>query len=87
MDFIPEIKSGIPIPAGNGGKHKAKYNWLFKMKVGDCVDLPDYRTANLICSSVYQTGIGPTRKKGAGLVKQRAMNENGKTFYRLWRVA
>ena len=86
MDYEPEIKRGIPIPAGNGGQ-PPKYNWLFKMSVGDCVDLPDRRTANLIASSVYQSGIGRTKKKGAGLVKQRAMNENGKTFYRLWRVA
>lgn len=87
MNYEPEIKRGIPIPTGNGGKEKAKYNWLFKMQIGDCVDLPDSETANLIASSVYRTGIGPTRKKGAGLVKQRAMNENGTKFYRLWRVA
>jgi hypothetical protein len=86
MDFIPEIKSGIPIPAAHAGR-TTKYDWLFKMKVGDCVDLPDERSVKLVCSAVHNKGIGRNRRKGAGRVKQRAMNENGKTFYRLWRVA
>ena len=86
MNFEPEIKRGIPIPAHNS-REKSKYHWLLNMKIGDCIDVPDHKTAQSIISSVYQSGIGRNKKKGPGRVKQRVINDNGQKIYRIWRVS
>lgn len=83
---MPVFKSGVNIPPKKTPirpKGTKKYAWLANWKVMDCIEIDTERECNKIDGAVRKFGFGGV----PGKLSRRKVNENGQTFYRLWRVA
>ena len=83
---MPIFKSGYSIPDKKSPikpKGTVKYAWIHDWKIGDCVEVSTEDEASKIDAAVCKYGInGDT-----GKVSRRKVEENGQTFYRVWRIA
>lgn len=84
------IRKDIPIPpkTTRGRKGHTKWSWLWTMEIGDCVDVESQKAVNALYTAITNHGIGPKKKKGKGLIRQRAINDNnGEKVFRVWRIS
>ena len=83
---MPIFKTGVEIPPINNPIAKRngtrKYAWINDWKIGDMIELSTEREMFRVDAAVRKYGIDD---KPAKLVR-RKVEENGQTFYRLWRV-
>jgi hypothetical protein len=81
---MPIFKKNVPIPPSTWStKGTRKYKWLEDWQVGDCIEVTDAKEIEGIRNAVSRHGF----KGHKGKISQRAVNENGQNFYRIWRVA
>ena len=84
---MPIFKSNIaipprPLPTPNS-KGTKKYAWLANWKVGDCIEVDTEEDCQRIDGAVRAFGFGGV----PGKLSRRKINENGQTFYRVWRIS
>ena len=83
---MPIFKTGVEIPPKKNPiakpKGTLKYAWINDWKIGDMIQLSTERAMFRVDAAVRKYGIDD---KPAKLVR-RKVEENGQTFYRLWRV-
>ncbi len=84
---MPIFKSNIaipprPLPTPNS-KGTKKYAWLANWKVGDCIEVDTEEDCQRIDGAVRAFGFGGV----PGKLSRRKINEDGQTFYRVWRIS
>ena len=84
---MPIFKSNIaipprPLPTPNS-KGTKKYAWLANWKVGDCIEVDTEEDCQRIDGAVRAFGFGGVK----GKLSRRKINEDGQTFYRVWRIS
>lgn len=83
---MPVFKSGMTIPPKKNPirpKGTKKYAWLANWKVMDCIEVDTEEDCQRIDGAVRKFGFGGV----PGKLSRRKIEENGQTFYRVWRIS
>ena len=83
---MPIFKTGVEIPPIKScirPKGTRKHTWIDDWKIGDMIELDTEKEMASIDAAVRKHGINGQPAK----LTRRKIEENGQTYYRLWRVS